>query len=147
MTETAIVRSIENNVIKLGCGHNEGCSSCSSSFCSADTHLFEAANPKGLDLERGDVVEIYLPPGKTVAAGFLVLIVPLLLFAATYLITGRVMNEPGEGIQALFGILGLSVGFLLSFTYSKRRKAANMPVIVSIKGKGFIPVGNAELQH
>ncbi len=146
MTETAIVRRIDGDIIKLACGQNEGCSSCASSFCSVDTHEFEAVNPKELRVEAGDLVDIYLPPGKTVLAGFLVLIVPLLLFAAGYLIAGELLPETGEGIQAVSGLGGLVVGFLLSFTYSKKRKAASMPVIISVKGKGYISLKNSKLQ-
>ena len=89
MVETGIVNSIDGNIVKMGCGPNEGCESCSSSFCSTDTRVFEAINTQGLDIGRGDTVDVYLAPGKTVAAGFLVLIVPLILFATGYLVTGR----------------------------------------------------------
>jgi len=134
MTETATVHSIEGDIIKMGCGRAEGCASCSSSFCSADTHLFEAINPKQLEIKTGDLVDIYIPPGKAIFAGFLVLIVPLLLFAAGYLITGSVVAGASEGIRAVIGIAGLAAGFLLSFAYSKKRKADSMPVIVSVRG-------------
>lgn len=144
MTETAIVRNLDGEVIKLACGHNEGCSSCSSSFCSADTHLFEAANPKGFELKTGDTVDIYLQPGKTVMAGFLVLILPLLLFAAAYLIAGQFIVDATEGTKAVFGLLGLAGGFLFSFSFSRKRKASSMPVIVSVREKGHIPAGNPE---
>lgn len=145
MTETAIVRSLDGEVIKLACGHNEGCCSCSSSFCSADTHLFEATNPKGFELKTGDTVDIYLPPGKTVMAGFLVLILPLLLFAAAYLISGQLIDDATEGSKAIFGLLGLAGGFFFSFSFSKKRKASSMPVIVSVKEKGYISAVNPEL--
>ncbi|MBN1686178.1 MAG: SoxR reducing system RseC family protein [Spirochaetales bacterium] len=135
MTETAIVKSIDGDTVKMGCGLSEGCSSCSSSFCSAEKRMFEAVNPKGLQIERGDLVDIYIPPGKAVAAGFLVLIVPLLLFVAAYLVAGRVVSGASEGVQALFGLIGLAAGFLLSFAYSRKKKAAGMPVIVSIRTK------------
>ena len=135
MTETAIVQSIEGEVIKMGCSLAQGCSSCSSSFCSAEKRLFEAVNPKGFELEKVDLVEIYIPPGKAIAAGFLVLIVPLLLFAAAYLIAGRVVSDASEGFQALCGLTGLAAGFLVSFAYSKKKKSAGMPVIVSIRNR------------
>jgi sigma-E factor negative regulatory protein RseC len=111
-----------------------------------DTHQFEAVNPERIAVEAGDIVDIYLPPGKTVLAGFLVLIVPLLLFAAGYLITGSVLPEASEGIKAVFGIIGLVVGFLLSFSYGKKRKADSMPVITAVKGKGPFPIGNPMLK-
>lgn len=135
MVETAIVTKIDGDIVTMGCGPNEGCSSCSSSFCSADKRSFEASNPDRLDLSEGDTVDVYLAPGKTVAAGFLVLIVPLLLFAAGYLLAGRMIQDATEGIRAIFGLVGIALGFTMSFSYSKKRKTASMPVIVSVRQK------------
>ena len=135
MVETAIVKSIDGDIFKMSCSDAEGCKSCSSSFCSAEKRVFEAVNPKHIDIEEGDLVDVYLAPGKAVAAGFLVLIVPLLLFVAGYLISGRFISGASEGIQALFGLIGLAAGFGLSFTYSRKRKAASMPTIVGIRTK------------
>ena len=140
MVETGIVNSIDGNVIKMGCGPNDGCESCSSSFCSTDTRVFEAVNPKGLDIDKGDTVDVYLAPGKTVAAGFLVLIVPLILFATGYLLTGKIVPEASEGIKALFGLTGLAAGFAASFLYSSKRREKSMPVIVAIRRKAEISV-------
>ena len=135
MVETGIVNSIDGNIVKMGCGPTEGCTSCSSSFCSADKRVFEAVNPKGLEIRAGDLVDVYLAPGKTAAAGFLVLVVPLILFATGYLVSGSVRPDSSEGMRALFGLLGLSTGFLVSFAYSSKRREKNMPVIVSIRKK------------
>ena len=142
MTETAVVRSIEGNIIKMGCEPAEGCSTCSSSFCSAEKRVFEAINHKGLDIVEGDIVDVYLAPGKTVLAGFLVLIVPLLLFAAGYLLAGKLSSEASEGFRAVIGIAGLAAGFLLSFSYSRKQKAQNMPTIVAVRKKGGNPAND-----
>ena len=137
MVETAIITKIEGNVIKMGCGPNEGCSSCSSSFCSTDKRSFEATNPKNISISTGDTVDVYLAPGKTVAAGFLVLIVPLILFAAGYLVAGRLIDDATEGVRAIFGLLGIALGFTISFSYSKKRRAASIPVIVAVRQKAI----------
>ena len=139
MVETAIVRSVEGDIVKMGCGDVEGCSSCSSSFCSAEKRVYEAANPNEFDIEEGDLVDVYLAPGKAIAAGFLVLIVPLLLFVGGYLVSGKLIAGASEGVRAIFGLVGLSAGFFLSFTYSKKRKSAGMPAIVSIRQKKAAP--------
>lgn len=140
MVETGMVNSIEGNIVKMGCGPNEGCESCSSSFCSTDTRTFEAINPKGLEIDKGDTVDVYLAPGKTVAAGFLVLIVPLILFATGFLLTGRVAPEASEGVKALFGLMGLAAGFLASFLYSSKRRERSMPVIVAVRRKAGLKI-------
>ena len=142
MVETAIVQNIEGEVFKMGCGDVEGCTSCSSSFCSSDKRVFEAINPKKLDIKEGDMVDVYLAPGKAIAAGFLVLIVPLLLFMAGYLISGRLITDSSEGIRAVFGLIGLSAGFFISFAYIKKRIAASMPTIVSVRTKGTVSVSD-----
>ena len=143
MVETGIVNSIDGNIVKMGCGPNEGCESCSSSFCSTDTRVFEAINPKGLEIGKGDTVDVYLAPGKTVAAGFLVLIVPLILFATGYLLTGRVAPGASEGIKALFGLAGLAAGFMTSFFYSAKRREKSMPVIVAVRRKAGVGKASA----
>jgi positive regulator of sigma E activity len=139
MVETGIVNSIDGNIVKMGCGPAEGCTSCSSSFCSAESRVFEAVNPKGLEIGTGDLVDVYLAPGKTAAAGFLVLVVPLILFATGYLVSGSLLPDSSEGVRALFGLLGLTAGFLSSFAYSSKRREQNMPVIVSIRKKVLEP--------
>ena len=133
MTEKAIIRSVDGRIAKMGCGPAEGCESCSSSFCSADKREFEAINQKGFELNAGDIVDVYLAPGKTIAAGFLVLIVPLILFATGYIFTGRFSPESTEGARALVGLCGLAAGFALSYYYSKRKRESSMPVIVAVK--------------
>ncbi len=138
MVETGIVSRIDGSIIKMGCGPTEGCTSCSSSFCSTEKRVFEAINPKGLSIDTGDLVDVYLAPGKTIAAGFLVLIVPLILFATGYLLAGRLIPGATEGIRAIFGLIGLSIGFLSSFAYSNKRREKNMPVIVSIRKKALV---------
>lgn len=140
MVETGIVSSVDGKIVTMGCGPNEGCESCSSSFCSTDKRVFEAINSKDLKIGEGDTVDVYLAPGKTIAAGFLVLIVPLILFATGYLLTGRLSPESSEGIKALFGLIGLAVGFLTSFLYSSKRKEKSMPEIVAIRKKAGISV-------
>lgn len=133
MVETGIVNSVNGSIAEIGCGPNEGCESCSSSFCSEEKRVFEAINSKGLELNTGDLVDVYLAPGKTVLAGFLVLIVPLILFGTGFLLAGSLINDATEGTQALFGLGGLAVGFYGSFAYSKKRREKSMPVIESIR--------------
>ncbi|MBT3276157.1 MAG: SoxR reducing system RseC family protein [Spirochaetales bacterium] len=132
MTEKAIINSIDGKIATMGCGPTEGCTSCSSSFCSTDKRVFEAVNSNGLEVKVGDMVNVYLAPGKTVAAGFLVLIVPLIFFAAGYILARKLISEPSEGLQALFGLAGLALGFGLSFYYSKKKREASMPVITKV---------------
>jgi sigma-E factor negative regulatory protein RseC len=74
-------------------------------------------------------VEIFLPPGRTIFAGFSVLIFPLLTFIAGFAAGGILIPESGEGLRALFGLAGLGLGFLLSYLYNRSAKSRNFPVL------------------
>lgn len=132
MTQIGTVREIHDDHILVGCGTKEGCKSCSSTFCSeGDEAVFEAANPKGLQVQPGDRVELYLATGKTIGAGFLVLIVPLALFAAFYLAASALSGS--EAASAVAGIVGLVAGFGLSFLVSKAKRKSSLPEITSVR--------------
>ena len=130
MTETGVVRKVVDDRIFVGCKRNEGCSNCSSAFCAGDETMFEARNTTETDVELGDEVTIYLATRKTIGAGFYVLVLPLLLFAAGFLIMQQAYPESGEGLRALVGIIGLFVGF--GFSYLRSKKRPSLPEIVSI---------------
>ena len=130
MKDTATVQSVEGGMVKLICGANEACRSCkANSLCSAKSREVSAVNLKGISIRRGDKVEFFIPPGKTILAGFVVLILPLLTFILAFIMAGRLFPGVGEGLQALAGLGGLAAGFSLSFLYNGLTKKKNVPVI------------------
>ncbi len=128
MYEQASVVSIKKDgMVKVTCG-SSACANCkTSAFCSTKDREFEAYNKTGNSLNSGDVVELYLPPGKTIFAGFIALLLPVLLFPLGYYLPVILKLSVGEGIQILFGLGGIAVGFLIGRLFSK------------IKGKDYIP--------
>lgn len=131
MKDKATVRTINGENVTIVCGAGEGCRSCkANSFCAAKTREVSALNRKGIQLHRGDTVEFFIPPGKTILAGFLVLIFPLLTFILAFLLAGAFLPQSGEGLRALFGLGGLAAGFGISFLYNSRVKHKNLPEIL-----------------
>ena len=134
MRQKGTIRELHDDHIVVGCGTTGGCQSCSSVFCSEkegeDESVFQVSNPKGIDLNIGDDVEIFLDPRRTIAAGFLVLILPLILFGAGFLIASRYTDL--ELVQALVGILGLGVGFFIGYLRKKASGDRDLPEIVSV---------------
>lgn len=129
MIEVSTVISYNNNQAVLSCT-STACSGCAGdSFCNVKAHTYTALNPQKLEIEPGDEVEVFLPPGKTIFSGFLVLIFPLILFFAGFLLTGVIIEGAGEGIQALGGFIGLTAGFGLGFLFGKLKKRQYMPII------------------
>ncbi len=129
MTEISTVISYTKQQAVLSCTSST-CSSCAgNSFCNVKAHTYTALNPQKIEIKPGDEVEVFLPPGKTIFSGFLVLIFPLILFIAGFLLTGVFIDGAGEGIQALGGFLGLSAGFGLGFLFGRLKKRQFMPTI------------------
>ena len=130
MIQHGTVREVNNDRIVVGCVRDGGCTNCSSAFCSGDESLFEADNPKSLIIEPGDRVEIYLSTKNTVVAGFVVLILPLVLFAIGYLIASKL--KLADGLSALFGLIGLCTGFALAYFKGRAARDKNLPAIISV---------------
>lgn len=131
MIEQGKIVNIKDSTITLSCSSlSEGCKSCkANSFCSVDGHNFDAVNTKNLDLKSGDLVEIYLPTGRTVFSGFMVLIFPLIMFIIFFLL-GSSLLKIGDGVSVLFGILGITVGFGITALYNRKNKEKNTPRVI-----------------
>ena len=132
MTERAIVRHINNKVVTVACSQRDSCESCSSSFCASSERTFDAINRNGLKINPGDIVDIYLSPGKAIGAGFRVLIVPLALFVGAYALSTLFIKSSADGIRALFGLAGLALDFGLTVLRAKRIKSSQLPEIVGL---------------
>lgn len=128
MYEQASVISIHNSkVVKVTC-ETAGCANChASSFCNTKGKSFLAHNHSGSQLNIGDVVELYLPPGKTIFAGFITLLVPIILFPIGYYLPSWLHFSESEVVSVLLGLAAIGVGFLISRLFSK------------IKGHDYIP--------
>lgn len=130
MKEVGTVNRIEGESVYLECGDTAACKGCSAgAFCKTKGREIEALNSRNITLIPGDKIEIYLPPGRTILSGFIVLIFPLLLFILAFVLAGTALPESDEGTQALFGLIGLAAGFGFSFLYNRVAKRRNFPEI------------------
>jgi len=131
MKETGTVNRIEGEKVFLNCGSPSACKGCAAgSFCKTRDREIEALNNRKIEIRTGDQVEIFLPPGRTVFSGFMVLIFPLLTFILGYLATPVFFPGSGEGVGTLFGLLGLAAGFVFSFFYNRLNRKKNFPEVV-----------------
>ena len=139
MTEQARIVDIQDQLVVLSCLDNGSCAACAGkSFCNVQGRQYTAVNSRSLDISRGDDVEVYLPPGKTIFSGFMVMMVPLAGFAAGYLLTSS-LGSGGEGINALGGFAGLAAGFGIAWLYGASQKKRGQPEITKVIKKGISP--------
>ena len=131
MKETGKINRIEGENIYLECGDTSACKGCSASaFCKTRDREIVAVNHLDIPLHQGDKVEIYLPPGRTIFSGFIVLIFPLLTFIAAFVLAGIAFPGSDEGTRALFGVIGLAAGFGISLLYNRLAQKRNYPEVV-----------------
>lgn len=132
MLEKATVIKIDEDIATLVCGDSAGCQSCAAhGFCGgAGEKSFEAANINNFELEPGNSVEVLLPTGRTIGSAFMVMIFPLLLFVLFFYGAGFIIENAGEGIQVLGGLIGIAAGFGFNFLKNRTPNKKNMPQIV-----------------
>ena len=131
MTEQARVIEINGSQALLG-SIKAICGTCQiRSRCGISEHTYTARNDEGLELHPGDIVEVFLPPGKTIIAAFNIMILPLLLFLAFFLFASRVLGISSEGVNVLIGLLGLGLGLGGNLIYGKLRSEKSLPQITA----------------
>jgi positive regulator of sigma E activity len=113
-----------------------GCTACGL-FAPRKPQLLRAANPHGLALQPGDVVEVGFASGKALRMGFMVLILPLVLFLGAFSAAGAagVTSEP---LKVVAGIVGLAAGFALA--WARGRARGNLPEVVRVAPPGALAV-------
>jgi positive regulator of sigma E activity len=114
----------------------EYCDNADCGTCSTCSHLFkqkkttvEVHNPRALSLSPGDLVEIFLSPAKALRAGFLVLILPILLFFPLYLLGRDLLKIELEIVNVLLGTSGILFGFLINLYLRRIRATEDLPEI------------------
>jgi positive regulator of sigma E activity len=131
MIENAVVCEIDNDTVSVilenECG--ESCGHCSKKNKKETIQVY---NTSGLNIKKGDRVEIYAAPAKTILAGFLIFIVPLLLFVIFYFAGSLIFPSGDEAALFLCGISGIAFGFLLNLVISLVRRRKELPEITKI---------------
>lgn len=119
--------------VTLSCTDDGSCTSCAGKgFCNVQGKQYTAINSQNLDLKPGDDVEVYLPPGKTIFSGFMVMMVPLVLFALGFILAASFLEAGNDLYHALGGFIGLALGFLIAYLYGKQQKSRSQPEILRV---------------
>lgn len=133
MYEHAIIIATDNNgKVTVSCDTG-ACTSCKgSAFCKAKGKTFPAKLTEQVQVSIGDTVELYLPPGKTVASSFIALLLPILLFPIGYYIPSLFSSTVTETIRIIAGFIGIAIGFGFARIFTKLRGDQFIPTVVRV---------------
>ena len=132
MNNSAIVNRIEEHDIYLmhisDYGKKE---KTEREFWNIKKYDFRSLNPNSLDLREGDAVEYYIPTLRKIAASFLMLILPLILFMTSF----SLMLFLGMKSEKLIALVSTSVmigSFYLSKLFKRIGYKETLPYITKI---------------
>ncbi len=107
MIERGTVSAVEGTLVVISC--RESCSNCGN--CGEKPGaVVRAVNRQGLVLSPGDLVEYEVNSARALRAGFLLLVLPLLLFFPFYYVASLVSAL--EPLRVLAGLGGVAAGVL-----------------------------------
>lgn len=116
MTRTALIDRAGENPLVRNDDIPTAKSATSRRFWGVRERAYQVFNPEGFEIEKGDTVEIYLPPGRTVGSAAITFLLPLALFPVGFLLTGTLF--PGAAVSEA-GAVGVDEGiaFLVGFGF------------------------------
>ncbi len=131
MSGRATVLQVNDREVTLEIGSVAACGGCTACglFAERRPQTLRSANPRGLALQPGDVVEIEFAPGRAVRAAFFVLIVPLILFLGAFAAV-RALGVASEPLQVLAGVAGLAAG--LALAWLRGRGSTDLPEVARV---------------
>lgn len=128
MKERGIATKVEGQSVTVRISLSEGCQSCNSKDgCGMVGHELQAEAVSGVAISAGDLVDIEIPDSVRISGAFWLLAVPLGLFVLGYMGAGALFPARGEGVRALFGILGMAAGLVFAATVARRGSMSRRP--------------------
>ncbi len=137
MYTIAEVKGIEKDgTLNMGC-LTSACEGCKASFfCNnKDQSEFQALNPASVQVQKGDLVELYMPPGRTILSTVLVFGLPIALFPVGYLLCRAIWPNASEILHALGGFAAIAVSFGIASIVSTVHRRRLMPTVTRIMAK------------
>lgn len=131
-TTVRVLEVSDDKTVLVGCP-TEACNGCKAEmFCNTkNDNSFTARNDNGLSLKKGDEVELFLPPAKTIGSTALVFGLPLLFFPVGYLFCKFFFNV-NELLNALAGFVFMAIAFSVSAIITAKHRQSLMPVITRV---------------
>ncbi len=131
-TQAKVLEVLKDGTVRLSCDTN-ACQGCKAElFCNnKGVTDYLARNDNKLEVKAGDMVQIYLPPAKTIGSTALVFALPLALFPLGYLLLHNVLGA-SEILSAGGGFAAMGLAFSIAALINIKHKRGLMPVITKI---------------
>ena len=137
MVDNALIINLSENEIHVVPLISDACINCQKSGCTKQGKPFSVANPKNLEIKKGDIVRLKASANSQTIQGFVSLIIPLLGAISGFFLGGFFANKFSfnnvEMWQAIGVLLGLTITasaiFLLSKTILKFKKTEIVEVL------------------
>ena len=119
--------------LKVGC-ETVACQGCKCSmFCNNKNDTdYMVLNPNKVQVEIGDFVELYMPPGRTVLSTALVFAMPLVFFPIGYIVGKVLLPQSNEIIHALSGFAAMVLSFGIASLITLKHKNSLMPCVTKV---------------
>ncbi len=128
MQEIGRITKIEGKTVTIQGGELGGCFGCMNEECKVNGKQFTAENRKALALAVGDLVEITVGAGDTASNAVMVLLPPVVCFAAAFAIVSAAFPQSGEAARAAAGVAGMALGFFSVYWFRKSYPAKSVPI-------------------
>ena len=136
MVDNALIIHLSESEIQVVPLISDACINCEKSGCAKQGKPFSVANPKKIEIKKGDIVKLKANPTSQTLQGFFALIVPILgailgFFLGGFLATKFSLKNV-EMFQALGVLLGLIITAILVFIFSKKLLKLRKTEIVEV---------------
>ena len=132
MKEIGQILEIQNKKITVKGGKVGECFGCMSHECHVNCRIIQADNIHALPLSVGLWVEVDNPVKNVVFQGLAVLLPPILLFIAGYLITMLMLPASGDEVRAAVGVISLFIGFFAVYWLRNVLPAGAGPRVIRV---------------
>lgn len=135
MRTIGYVHKTEPGSTEVLLGKHAECAGCGACIAASDTRERKIAATNDIGAVEGDRVELEIPPGRLVAAAFMMFILPVIAaMGAAYLgyRLGQALGFPPVAGGIALGCLAFAGSFLLLKGVEKAGREAGLPRIIRI---------------
>ena len=116
MVDNALIIHLSESEIQVVPLISDACINCQKSGCTKQGKPFSVANPKNLEIKKGDIVKLKASANNQTIQGFVSLIIPILGAILGFFLGGFLANKFSFNNVEMFQAFGVLLGLILTST-------------------------------